>query len=60
MKLGIAGLGAMGRNHLRVLQEMAEVEEIWLFDPFIADQSFGVKTVAVSSWGDFVGSELDN
>lgn len=59
MKLGIAGLGAMGRNHLRVLQEMAEVEEIWLFDPFIADQSFGVKTVAISSWDDFVGSELD-
>lgn len=59
MKVGIAGLGAMGRNHLRVLQEMGDVEEIVLFDPLIADQSFGVKTVAISSWDYFVGSELD-
>ena len=59
MKVGIAGLGAMGRHHLRVLQEMGDVEEIKLFDPFISDQSFGVKTVSISSWDHFVGSELD-
>jgi predicted dehydrogenase len=33
MKVGILGLGVMGRNHARVLSSMESVSEVCLFDP---------------------------
>jgi UDP-N-acetylglucosamine 3-dehydrogenase len=33
MKVGVIGLGVMGRNHARVLSTMSSVSELFLYDP---------------------------
>ena len=33
LKIGVAGLGVMGRNHARVLAEMRDVNLVAAFDP---------------------------
>lgn len=33
IRIGVAGVGVMGRNHARVLSEMREVELVGVFDP---------------------------
>lgn len=37
MKVGVIGLGAMGKNHARVLSNMSAVESVSLYDPLGAD-----------------------
>ena len=37
MKVGVIGLGAMGKNHARVLSNMSAVESLSLYDPLGAD-----------------------
>jgi UDP-N-acetylglucosamine 3-dehydrogenase len=37
LKVGVIGLGVMGKNHARVLSNMASVEELVLYDPVGAD-----------------------
>jgi UDP-N-acetylglucosamine 3-dehydrogenase len=41
LRVGLAGLGVMGRNHLRVIQSTAGVELVSLYDPPVAGQVFG-------------------
>jgi glyceraldehyde-3-phosphate dehydrogenase/erythrose-4-phosphate dehydrogenase len=47
LRVGLVGLGVMGKNHLRVLSSLAQVELVGLADPLSAknmskDSSFGV------------------
>ena len=37
MKVGVIGLGAMGKNHARVLSNMSSVGEVALYDPLGGD-----------------------
>jgi predicted dehydrogenase len=37
LKVGVIGLGVMGKNHARVLSNMASVDELVLYDPMGAD-----------------------
>jgi predicted dehydrogenase len=37
LKVGVIGLGVMGKNHARVLSNMASVKELVLYDPMGAD-----------------------
>ncbi|WP_139453403.1 Gfo/Idh/MocA family protein [Campylobacter armoricus] len=37
MKIGLIGLGKMGKNHLRELERNLKVKEIHLYDPFCKD-----------------------
>jgi len=32
MRVGVIGLGAMGKNHIRVLSQMQQVQEILAYD----------------------------
>ena len=59
MKVGIVGLGVMGRNHARVLSEMKSVNEVILFDP-LGDQqtSIGGRNVE-SSIESFLDQTMD-
>lgn len=59
MKVGIVGLGAMGRNHLRVLQEFSQVRAISVFDPFLPDDAFDLRTNVFREWTQFIESGLD-
>ncbi|AJC92845.1 oxidoreductase, Gfo/Idh/MocA family [Campylobacter subantarcticus LMG 24377] len=38
MKIGLIGLGKMGKNHLRELERNLRVKEIYLYDPFNEEQ----------------------
>jgi len=37
LKVGVIGLGVMGKNHARVLSSMGSIEELELYDPLGAD-----------------------
>jgi len=55
----VVGLGAMGRNHLRVLQESPQIQAINVFDPFVDSNSFTGKARLYSAWSEFIESGLD-
>ena len=48
MKVGVIGLGVMGKNHSRVLSNMPSVSGVALFDP-LGDQLGIVNGVKVES-----------
>ena len=59
MRVGVIGLGVMGRNHARVLQGMPNVDELELFDP-LGDELGVVQGVKVQSSLDrFLDKHLD-
>jgi predicted dehydrogenase len=59
MKVGVIGLGVMGKNHARVLSNMSNVSDLVLFDP-LGDQLGLVHGVTVESNIDkFLDQELD-
>jgi len=59
MKVGVIGLGVMGKNHARVLSSMASVSELVLFDP-LGPQLGLVHGVPVESNIDtFLDQEMD-
>jgi len=59
MRVGIAGLGVMGRNHLRVLSGMPNVQEILVYD--VADIEFqrNSNVQRVNEFSDLLSSGLD-
>lgn len=59
MRVGIVGLGAMGRNHLRVLTGLPQVHSLSLFDPFLLDETHDNKATLFAEWKSFVDSGLD-
>jgi UDP-N-acetylglucosamine 3-dehydrogenase len=59
MKVGVIGLGVMGKNHARVLSNMSNISDLVLFDP-LGDQLGLVHGVTVESDIDkFLDQELD-
>jgi predicted dehydrogenase len=59
MKVGVIGLGVMGKNHARVLSSMTEVSDLVLFDP-LGDQLGLVHGITVESNIDkFLDQEMD-
>lgn len=44
MKVGLVGLGSMGKNHLRVLESLPSVSEILVFDPLLASSPSANRT----------------
>lgn len=59
MKVGLIGLGVMGRNHLRVLQENPNVEEVVVFDKQAVPLSNQTKVRIASSLSELGSCELD-
>ncbi|OCX42148.1 hypothetical protein A7X81_02520 [Campylobacter ornithocola] len=56
MKIGLIGLGKMGKNHLRELERNAKVKEIHLYDPFCKDD---FKHFLHKNFDDFLAQNLD-
>jgi predicted dehydrogenase len=48
MKVGVIGMGVMGRNHARVLSTLSNVSEVFLYDP-LGDEIGSVSGVPVES-----------
>ena len=58
IRMGLIGLGAMGRNHARVLQTLDGVEFAGVFDPMWDEPTFN-GTPAHGSAEELLGSNLD-
>lgn len=58
MRVGIAGLGVMGKNHLRVLMSKDDVDEVVVYDSAVVDLPAGPVALA-KSFDDLVSSNLD-
>jgi UDP-N-acetylglucosamine 3-dehydrogenase len=59
MKVGVIGLGVMGRNHARVLSTMSNVSDVFLYDP-MSDEIGSVSGVPVeSNFARFLDSGMD-
>ena len=59
MKVGVIGLGVMGRNHARVLSTMSNVSDVFLYDP-MGDEIGSVSGVPVeSNFARFLDSGMD-
>ncbi|MCV3346031.1 Gfo/Idh/MocA family oxidoreductase [Campylobacter lari] len=56
MKIGLIGLGKMGKNHLRELERNLKVKEIHLYDPFCKDE---FKHFLYKNFDDFLAQNLD-
>ncbi|AKJ53801.1 hypothetical protein CD56_05500 [Campylobacter lari] len=56
MKIGLMGLGKMGKNHLRELERNLKVKEIHLYDPFCKDE---FKHFLYKNFDDFLKQNLD-
>ncbi|WP_257910098.1 Gfo/Idh/MocA family protein [Campylobacter lari] len=56
MKIGLIGLGKMGKNHLRELERNLKVKEIHLYDPFCKDE---FKHFLYKNFDDFLVQNLD-
>ncbi|EAL3898728.1 gfo/Idh/MocA family oxidoreductase [Campylobacter lari] len=56
MKIGLIGLGKMGKNHLRELERNLKVKEIHLYDPFCKDE---FKHFFHKNFDDFLKQNLD-
>ncbi|EGK8090317.1 Gfo/Idh/MocA family oxidoreductase [Campylobacter lari] len=56
MKIGLIGLGKMGKNHLRELERNLKVKEIHLYDPFCKDE---FKHFFYKNFDDFLKQNLD-
>ncbi|MCV3430819.1 Gfo/Idh/MocA family oxidoreductase [Campylobacter lari] len=56
MKIGLIGLGKMGKNHLRELERNLKVKEIHLYDPFYKDE---FKHFLYKNFDDFLKQNLD-
>ncbi|EFO9189785.1 Gfo/Idh/MocA family oxidoreductase [Campylobacter lari] len=56
MKIGLIGLGKMGKNHLRELERNLKVKEIHLYDPFYKDE---FKHFFHKNFDDFLKQNLD-
>ncbi|ENN5833279.1 Gfo/Idh/MocA family oxidoreductase [Campylobacter lari] len=56
MKIGLIGLGKMGKNHLRELERNLKVKEIHLYDPFCKDK---FKHFLYKNFDDFLKQNLD-
>ncbi|WP_257933152.1 oxidoreductase, Gfo/Idh/MocA family [Campylobacter lari] len=56
MKIGLIGLGKMGKNHLRELERSLKVKEIHLYDPFCKDE---FKHFLYKNFDDFLKQNLD-
>ncbi|HEC1745938.1 TPA: Gfo/Idh/MocA family oxidoreductase [Campylobacter lari] len=56
MKIGLIGLGKMGKNHLRELERNLKVKEIHLYDPFCKDE---FKHFLYKNFDDFLKQNLD-
>ncbi|MBX2682242.1 Gfo/Idh/MocA family protein [Campylobacter lari] len=56
MKIGLIGLGKMGKNHLRELERNLKVKEIHLYDPFCKDK---FKHFFHKNFDDFLKQNLD-
>ncbi|WP_257406353.1 Gfo/Idh/MocA family protein [Campylobacter lari] len=56
MKIGLIGLGKMGKNHLRELERNLKVKEIHLYDPFCKDE---FKRFFHKNFDDFLKQNLD-
>ena len=59
MKVGIVGLGVMGRNHLRVLSSMPSVSGLVLFDPLGEKVGLAAKHPVVTSFERFLDEGMD-
>jgi predicted dehydrogenase len=59
MKVGVIGLGVMGKNHARVLSSMESVSEVVLFDPFAEEIGLVHGVKVQSKLDDFLKSGLD-
>lgn len=59
MRVGVVGLGVMGKNHVRVLSAMNSITEVRVFDPFIpkGEKVMGLKVF--SDLEEFLENELD-
>jgi predicted dehydrogenase len=59
MKVGVIGLGVMGRNHARVVSTMSNVSKVFLYDP-MGDEIGSVSGVPVeSNFARFLDSGMD-
>ncbi|MBT0759091.1 Gfo/Idh/MocA family protein [Campylobacter lari] len=56
MKIGLIGLGKMGKNHLRELERNLKAKEIHLYDPFCKDE---FKHFLYKNFDDFLKQNLD-
>ena len=59
MRVGVIGLGSMGRNHARVIHELEDSELASVFDPLSGDikEIYGVQTT--NNLDDLLSSNLD-
>ena len=53
------GLGVMGKNHLRVLEALADVSEVLVFDPVVHAEPGAKKTTSAQSLSEVLDSDLD-
>ena len=58
MRVGIAGLGVMGKNHLRVLLNKSDIDEVLVYDLAEVDLPNG-SVMRVKSFDELAGSSLD-
>ncbi|AJC84989.1 oxidoreductase, Gfo/Idh/MocA family [Campylobacter peloridis] len=56
MKIGLIGLGKMGKNHLKELEKNPNIKEIHLYDPFCKDE---FKHFFHKNFDDFLTQNLD-
>jgi UDP-N-acetylglucosamine 3-dehydrogenase len=59
MKVGVIGLGVMGKNHARVLSNMAGVSDLVLFDPLGAQLGVVHGITVESNIDTFLNQEMD-
>lgn len=59
MKVGIAGLGIMGKNHLRVLSTLDDVNEILVYDAVDVELPRNSSISRVSKFDDLISAGLD-
>jgi predicted dehydrogenase len=59
MKVGVIGLGVMGKNHARVLSNMASVSDLVLFDPLGAQLGVVHGVTVESNIDTFLNQDLD-
>lgn len=58
MRVGLIGLGVMGKNHLRVLQSMDEVETVIVYDSSSTSLADDRKVEIASSLGELLANDL--
>jgi predicted dehydrogenase len=59
MKVGVIGLGVMGKNHARVLSNMASVSDLVLFDPLGAQLGVVHGVTVESNIDTFLNQDMD-